>query len=74
MAARLTFAVGENAGALETMLDKVADFYDEQVETETEALASAIEPIMTSLLGVVVGFMVIALYMPMFNLMGEIGG
>lgn len=67
-------AVGENSGALETMLEKIADFYDEQVEVETEQLASAIEPIMTSLLGVVVGFMVIALYMPMFNLMGEIGG
>jgi len=67
-------AVGENSGALETMLHKIADFYDEQVEAETKALASTIEPIMTSLLGVVVGFMVIALYMPMFNLMGEISG
>jgi len=65
-------AVGENSGALETMLNKVADFYDEQVETETEQLASAIEPVMTSLLGVVVGFMVIALYMPMFNLMSAV--
>jgi len=65
-------AVGENSGALETMLGKIADFYDEQVETETEQLASAIEPIMTSLLGVVVGFMVIALYMPMFDLMGAV--
>jgi len=65
-------AVGESSGALETMLHKVADFYDDQVETETEQLSKAIEPVMTSLLGVIVGFMVIALYMPMFDLMGAV--
>jgi len=67
-------AVGENAGAMETMLDKIADFYDAEVEARTEQLTTAIEPIMISVLGVIVGGMVIALYLPMFSLIGEIGG
>lgn len=67
-------AVGENAGAMETMLDKVADFYDAEVESQTEQLTTAIEPIMISGLGIIVGAMVVALYLPMFSLMGEIGG
>jgi len=67
-------AVGENAGAMETMLDKIADFYDDEVEARTEQLTTAIEPIMISVLGVIVGGMVVALYLPMFSLIGEIGG
>ncbi len=67
-------AVGENAGAMETMLDKIADFYDAEVEAQTEQLTTSIEPIMISLLGVIVGGMVVALYLPMFSLIGEIGG
>ena len=67
-------AVGENAGAMETMLDKIADFYDAEVESQTEQLTTAIEPIMISVLGIIVGGMVVALYLPMFSLIGEIGG
>lgn len=60
-------AVGEDTGALDTMLGKVADFYDEEVEATTEALTSMIEPVMIGIVGAIVGSMVIALYMPMFS-------
>ena len=59
-------SVGEDTGALDAMLDKIADFYDQEVESTTEALTSLIEPIMIAVLGGIVGAMVIALYMPMF--------
>ncbi len=65
-------AVGENAGALEQMLDKIADFYDDEVEAATEQLTAAIEPLMIGFLGIVIGGMVIALYMPMFQLIGNV--
>jgi len=61
-------AVGEETGALDTMLNKVADFYDEEVSAGVESLTSLIEPMMMATLGVVVGGMVIALYMPMFQM------
>lgn len=60
-------AVGEDSGALETMLEKVAEFYDQEVEATTEQLTSLIEPLMIAFLGVVVGGMIIALYLPIFN-------
>ena len=60
-------SVGEDTGALDTMLDKIADFYDQEVEATTEALTSLIEPIMIGVLGGIVGFMVIGLYMPIFG-------
>ena len=59
-------SVGEDTGALDAMLDKISDFYDQEVEATTEALTSLIEPIMIAVLGGIVGAMVIALYMPMF--------
>jgi len=60
-------AVGEDTGALDSMLGKIADFYDQEVEATTEALTSIIEPLMIAVLGGIVGFMVIALYMPIFG-------
>jgi type IV pilus assembly protein PilC len=60
-------AVGEDTGALDSMLDKVADFYDQEVEATTDALTSLIEPLMIAVLGAVVGGMIIALYMPIFG-------
>lgn len=60
-------AVGEDTGALDTMLDKVADFYDQEVESTTEQLTSLIEPLMIAVLGALIGGMVIALYLPMFK-------
>ena len=58
--------VGEDTGALDEMLDKVSDFYDQEVESTTESLTSLIEPLMIAVLGGVVGSMIVALYMPMF--------
>ena len=60
-------AVGEDTGALDSMLDKVADFYDQEVEATTDALTSLIEPLMIAVLGAIVGGMIIALYMPIFG-------
>lgn len=61
-------AVGEDAGSLEIMLDKIADFYDQEVDAATEQLTAMIEPLMVAFLGVVIGSMVIALYLPIFNI------
>ena len=60
-------AVGEETGALDAMLNKVADFYDEEVSTAVDGLTSLIEPLMMASLGVIVGGMVVALYLPMFQ-------
>jgi type IV pilus assembly protein PilC len=61
-------AVGEDSGSLDTMLIKIADFYDSEVEAMTEALTSLIEPLLIAFLGVVVGGMIVALYLPIFNI------
>ena len=60
-------AVGEETGALDEMLDKIADFYDQEVEATVNALTSLIEPILIVVMGVVIGGMIIALYLPMFD-------
>src|ERR687895_206857 len=64
--------VGEETGALETMLSKVADFYEDQVAAAVKALTSILEPIMIILVGGIVGFIVIAMYMPMFQVYDQI--
>ncbi|MDQ1294266.1 MAG: type pilus assembly protein PilC [Actinomycetota bacterium] len=61
-------AVGEDTGAMDTMLEKISDFYDQEVEATTDALTSLIEPIMIAALGGLVGGMIIALYMPIFGM------
>jgi type IV pilus assembly protein PilC len=61
-------AVGEETGALDEMLDKIADFYDQEVEATVEALTSLIEPLLIVVMGAAVGGMVISLYLPMFNI------
>jgi type IV pilus assembly protein PilC len=61
-------AVGEDTGALDTMLMKISQFYDQQVEATTESLTALIEPLMIAFLGAVVGSMIIALYMPIFKI------
>ncbi len=60
-------AVGEESGALDTLLEKIATFYDQEVEATVNALTSLLEPLMIVVLGGAVGTMVIALYLPMFN-------
>ncbi|WP_197704456.1 type II secretion system F family protein [Jatrophihabitans sp. GAS493] len=66
--------VGEQTGQISTMLDKVADFYDQEVEDATEALTASIEPIMVVFMGVIVGSMVICLYLPMFTIYQHVQG
>ena len=61
-------AVGERTGKLEHMLDKIAQFYEEQTEAAIAALTSVLEPILIVFLGIVVGFIVIALFLPIFNI------
>jgi type IV pilus assembly protein PilC len=61
-------AVGEETGAVDTMLEKVANFYDSEVEATVDALTSLIEPILIVILGAVVGGILISLYLPMFKL------
>src|SRR5690554_2808356 len=65
-------AVGEDSGALETMLNKVADFYDQEVQATTEQLTALIEPLMIAFIGVVIGGMIVALYMPVFSIFDQI--
>ena len=61
-------SVGEETGAVDTMLEKVADFYDNEVTATVDALTSLIEPLLIAFIGGAVGAAVIALYMPMFNI------
>lgn len=61
-------AVGEDTGALDTMLLKISEFYDQEVEATTESLTALIEPLMIAFLGAVVGSMIVALYMPIFRI------
>ena len=61
-------SVGEQTGQLEKMLSKIADFYDEQVDTATSALTSLIEPLVIAFLGIVIGGIVISLFMPIFKI------
>ncbi|RYV52866.1 type II secretion system F family protein [Pengzhenrongella frigida] len=60
-------AVGEDTGALDTMLEKIADFYDQEVEATTDALTSLIEPLMIVVIGAIIGSMIVAMYMPIFG-------
>ncbi len=66
--------VGETAGNLEEMLDKVADFYEEEVDRMVNTLSTLIEPILLIVLGVIIGGILIALYLPIFQLGGVVGG
>jgi type IV pilus assembly protein PilC len=61
-------AVGEDTGALDAMLHKISEFYDQEVEATTEALTALIEPLMIAVLGGIIGSMIIALYMPIFKI------
>jgi type IV pilus assembly protein PilC len=64
--------VGEQTGAMDQMLQKIADFYEEEVDSAVAAMTSLIEPIMMAFLGVVVGGLIIAMYLPIFKLAGNI--
>jgi len=64
--------VGEETGALDTMLSKIADFYEDQVETSVKSLTSVLEPIMLLVVGGIVGFIVISMYLPLFKVYDSI--
>ena len=65
-------AVGEQTGALDQMLNKIADFYEEETDVAVAALTSALEPIMMVGVGGMVGVVLIAMYLPVFSLAGNI--
>lgn len=67
-------SVGESTGALDNMLTKIADFYEDEVDAAVDALTSMIEPLLMAFLGIVVGGLVIALYLPIFQIAGAAGG
>jgi type IV pilus assembly protein PilC len=66
-------AVGEDSGSMEQMLNKIADFYDAEVQSTTEQLTSLIEPLMIAVIGILIGGMIVALYLPVFTIFNEIG-
>jgi type IV pilus assembly protein PilC len=66
-------AVGEQTGALDTMLSKIADFYEDEVDVAVAGLMKLLEPVLIAFLGVAIGGIVIAMYMPMFALISQIG-
>jgi type IV pilus assembly protein PilC len=66
-------AVGEATGSLDSMLTKIADFYDDEVETAVSALTSMLEPLLMVFLGGVVGGIIVAMYLPIFQLGSVVG-
>ncbi|HVR76643.1 MAG TPA: type II secretion system F family protein [Planctomycetota bacterium] len=67
-------SIGEKTGALESLLEKIADFYDQQVKSTVEALTSLIEPLMIGVMGFLVGGMVMAIFLPIFKMVGALSG
>ena len=65
--------VGEQTGGLDEMLVRIADFYDREVDSALEALIAMIEPALILVLGVVVGGMIVAMYLPIFDMIGAVG-
>jgi type IV pilus assembly protein PilC len=65
-------AVGEETGAMDTMLSKVADFYEDEVDAAVKALTSILEPVMIVVIGAIVGFIVISMYLPLFKVYDQI--
>jgi type IV pilus assembly protein PilC len=66
--------VGEQTGAMDQMLQKIADFYEDEVDTAVAAMTSLIEPIMMAFLGIVIGGLIVAMYLPIFGMAGAVGG
>jgi type IV pilus assembly protein PilC len=66
-------SVGETTGALDAMLSKIADFYDDEVDTAVDAMTAALEPALMVFLGISVGFIIIAMYLPIFKLASVVG-
>lgn len=67
-------SIGERTGALETLLEKISEFYDQQVKVAVDSLTSLIEPIMIAIMGFLVGGMVMAIFLPIFKMVGSLSG
>ncbi len=67
-------AIGEESGALDDMLDKVASFYEAEVDNMVDNLTALMEPMIMAVLGVLVGGLIIAMYLPIFQLGNVVGG
>ena len=65
--------VGESTGAMDQMLQKIADFYEDEVDAAVEGMMALLEPLIITFLGVVIGTIVVAMYLPMFSLISQIG-
>lgn len=61
-------AIGEESGSLDSMLSKVADFYEQEVDDAVDALSSLLEPLIMSILGILIGGLVVAMYLPIFKM------
>jgi type IV pilus assembly protein PilC len=66
--------VGEATGAMDAMLQKIADFYEDEVDAATKDMLALLEPIIIGILGVAVGGIVISLYMPLFSMIAKLAG
>ena len=66
--------IGEESGAMEAMLTKIADFYEAEVDAAVEAMTSLMEPVIIVFLGVVIGGLVISMYLPIFQMASVVGG
>jgi len=66
-------SVGESTGALDAMLGKIADFYDEEVDQSVENMTALIEPFMLVFLGTIIGGLVVAMYLPIFKMASALG-
>ena len=66
-------AIGERSGALEALLEKIAEFYDREVKAQIKALTSLIEPILISFMGIIVGGVVMSVFLPILDIVGNIG-
>ncbi|MEI2420170.1 type II secretion system F family protein, partial [Arthrospira platensis SPKY2] len=65
---------GEQTGNVEGMMNKIADFYDDEIKVAVESLTSLMEPLLICFLGIVIGSIVMAMFLPIFNLAGAVGG
>ena len=65
--------VGESTGALQEMLNSLADFYDEEIETEVTRFITLVEPVLLVIMGIIIAVVVLALYMPLFELTSVVG-
>lgn len=67
-------SIGEESGALDAMLTKIAEFYEDEVDAALSSLTAAIEPVLMVILGVIVGFIVVSVFLPMTSIISQMSG